>query len=176
MVSGKAIEAIPEIIQSHQIDALYRNESYGTGHEQRDRLTKEYCTQQQIPVHEFTDYLILPRNAVPARKVYTPFYKKRIVQVREKKFTPQTVMKFSCLESDLPVLEDSKDLFGQTVHDCRKIENLREELASLDLETYDETRNIPSNTEGTTKLSPHLAFGTISPREVYTHFLQLDHA
>ncbi len=42
----------------------------------------------------------------------------------------------------------------------------RRKLGSLDLEGYDDRRNLPAE-EGTSRLSPHLHFGEVSPRAVW---------
>ncbi|WP_294195500.1 deoxyribodipyrimidine photo-lyase [uncultured Sphingomonas sp.] len=42
----------------------------------------------------------------------------------------------------------------------------RHKIAALDLDGYDERRNLPSE-EGTSRLSPHLHFGEVSPRAVW---------
>jgi deoxyribodipyrimidine photo-lyase len=45
-------------------------------------------------------------------------------------------------------------------------EEARRKIADLDLEGYDDRRNLPAE-EGTSRLSPHLHFGEVSPRAVW---------
>jgi deoxyribodipyrimidine photo-lyase len=40
-------------------------------------------------------------------------------------------------------------------------------VKALDLDGYDDRRNMPADTEGTSRLSPHLHFGEVSPRTVW---------
>ena len=166
---------IPKLLTDHQIDALFINKSYGRSSISRDQIVEKHCAQQWIAYIASTDYLILDPQTVPTRKVFTPFFKKRLPIVQEKfPFNPPTIASFSTPSTTIPALSDFADQFPHT-HPTRKVANIRTRLQSLDLDDYATTRNIPSLTEGTTKLSPYLAFGILSPREVYTHFAQLDH-
>jgi len=81
--AGVQEDIIMETLKTHDCDALFYNRSYGPSREIRDKTIYEYCQKEYIAVHAYHDYLLVAPSAVPARKVYTPFYKKRLPIVEE---------------------------------------------------------------------------------------------
>ena len=96
---------------------------------------------------------------VPTRKVYTPFYKKRLPLVEEaqKNRSDESIHKLSSPRIDAPDLDSQKNFFSTKKHTHRPVKNMLSSIAAQDLHDYNETRNIPS-IDGTTKLSPYLRF------------------
>ncbi len=62
----------------------------------------------------------------------------------------------------LPTAPDWSGAFDWTPGE----EEAQRKIAALDLEGYDDRRNLPAE-EGTSRLSPHLHFGEVSPRAVW---------
>lgn len=173
---GKASEIIPKILHKYDIDAMYLNRSYGHGSVSRDKRIQEICEQENIQYTACTDYLMLEIDVVETRKVFTPFFKKRLPKVQEKYhaggYDTQTPTKISTPELPLPILENHKEKIKYHAHPIRKVAWIRQRLTSLHLTEYDTTRNLPADTSGTTKLSPYLTFGVLWPREVFGQFVK----
>ncbi len=174
---GKSEEVVSRILWENNIDVVHVNRSYGTWSHTRDKKIREHCEESWCDLIEHADYLMLEIDVVETRKVFTPFFKKRLPRVQENylqwlyEISTPTSITTPITKNPLPVLSDHKDLFSTYSHPTWKIQWIRERLAWLSLTEYDITRNLPANTEGTTKLSPYLAFGVVGPREVYRQFV-----
>ena len=170
--AGVQEDIIMETLKTHDCDALFYNRSYGPSREIRDKTIYEYCQKEYIAVHAYHDYLLVAPSAVPARKVYTPFYKKRLPIVEEvaKSRTMATPENISSPLIQWPTLQEQQAFFPENAHKhwplCTDLDQL---VWAKDLSDYDETRNIPS-VEWTTRLSPYLRFWAISPRVAFTYF------
>ncbi|NCQ81876.1 hypothetical protein GW750_03590 [bacterium] len=68
---------LPDIIKEYDCDAIYRNKSYGTNTITRDSIIKKRCKENNIIQKEFSDYLLVEPEEIPARKVYGAFFKLR---------------------------------------------------------------------------------------------------
>ncbi len=166
---------VPFILDEFAIDAVYCNRSYGFWSTSRDRSIKQLCEVRNIDYFACTDYLLLEVDVVEVRKVFTPFFKKRLPLVQHEQLnwsTNKTPLTCNSPRINLPTLQSHKNNIPCHSHEIWKIWWIRERLSSIKLTDYDNTRNIPSNTEWTTKLSPYLAFWVISPREVWRHFVK----
>ncbi len=169
---GEPAEEIQKIAEAEWVDAVYHNRSYGTWREKRDSIVHNWCLDNGVEHKSFTDYLLLDPSEVEQRKVYTPFYKKRIPQVQERwnDRTPLEVKSINQTSQDGTWLVDWDHLFLTKKHQHWPVHWIREYLRGLDLFSYDQTRNIPANQQGTTRISPYLKFWLLSPRETYAHF------
>ncbi len=176
VVYGQASKVIPKILETQEIDAIYINRSYGHGSVTRDKAIQNFCESKDIIYHQCTDYLMLEIDVVPTRKVFTPFFKKRLPIVQQKyqagEYTSDTPSKITTPKIDLPTLSDHEDQIKCHSHPAWKIWWIRKHLDELSLTDYDTTRNLPADTSGTTKLSPYLTFGILSPREVFGQFVK----
>jgi deoxyribodipyrimidine photo-lyase len=74
---GDPKQIIPQLVTQYTIDAIYRNESYGHGAISRDTWLQDRCRKHAIACHASHDFLLVPIDYTPARKVFTPFYKLR---------------------------------------------------------------------------------------------------
>jgi deoxyribodipyrimidine photo-lyase len=168
---GDATQRIPELLEQFSCDVLFYNESYGPWAFSRDTSIKATCRDKHIWVESYTDYLLVQPSLVEARKVYTPFYKKRLPKVHDFFRTWKYIPQWNICTPELPWehLQDHRDLFPATSHPHRPLHNIFEELKTHDFSNYDTTRNIPS-LDGTTKLSVYLRFWIVSPRLVYLYF------
>ncbi len=63
----------------------------------------------------------------------------------------------------LPTKPDWSGGFDWTAGEAEALAKVK----ALDLDGYDDRRNLPADTEGTSRLSPHLHFGEVSPRAVW---------
>lgn len=176
---GVSTKLIPLLIQEYQIQAVFRNRSYGVWSQTRDLHLREVLHDRSISVHTYADYLLVEPHQVETRKVFTPFYHLR-----------QWVAKTLPHETDLSfprVVAYSWDAFRDVLlsdgssETYRRIWATKPEvwsslhaatlLGQLPIIWYDDTRNFPAQTTGTSMLSPYLRFGVVSPRQILNRII-----
>ncbi len=172
---GDASKMIEKVLSENPIDAVYHNRSYGHGSVTRDKVLRKICEEKNLKYSACTDYLMLEIDVVETRKVFTPFFKKRLPRVQQKylawEYHVETPTRLTTPSLPLAKLQDHEDKIAYHSHPIWKVWGIRERLKSLELEEYDVTRNRPADTEWTTKLSPYLTFGILWPREVFFQFV-----
>ena len=173
--NGKIADVIKRAHEEYKINAIYLGEDYTPFSVARDKHIREVCLGLNIDFHQKHDLILTnPRDIRTGGgtpyKVFTPFKNtaKREIPVPK----PITVDGGGqWIKTPVSFCVDHKDLLD--VREVLDIPFLGGRTSGLDqmnhignLANYNEDRNFPSK-KGTTKLSPHLKFGTISVREVY---------
>ncbi len=169
----KSEEIIKELIETYHIDALFHNESYGYNALQRDIKVKDLCKHYNIAHHAIHDFLIVPIEAIPPRKVFTPFYKLWSTHLNS---NPQYIyvlpapQKITSPQIGIGIEKENHHTIYQKLHSpknkFRPVELWKKRIEQFSFATYDDTRNIPS-VDWSSKLSPYIRFWLLSPREVY---------
>lgn len=162
-------EAIKELAKL-DIEAIYLNSDYTPFSIERDLEMQNVCEKLKISFNPSHDLLLtIPGEVLKSDKnpyvVYTPFFNAASkIEVR----TPKSLKKNNFgLEESLENLEDIEINFKKIEHQPGGRKEALKILAKLgNLTDYSDLRNFPAQT-GTSRLSPHLKFGTISIREVY---------
>ena len=177
---------LPDIIKEYDCDAIYRNKSYGTNTITRDSIIKKRCKENNIIQKEFSDYLLVEPEEIPARKVYGAFFKlrSRLLQWEQHQEALQKMYQRNTDASWLYTLQVIDKIHSPALQpkDNNRIENLthietkphpywsvthaQSQLESYNFGEYDNTRNIPS-LDQTSKLSPYIRFGILSIRDIY---------
>lgn len=164
-----ASKIIPELVKKHSIDAIYRNESYWYNAVTRDVAIQQFCKENDIAYYPTHDYLMVPIDAVPVRKVFTPFYKlwqKHLELHPELTHIHTTPTKIVSPAIDITPRSKIEPHLGGENTTQRSIDFPKKRLQHFDFTTYNDTRNIPS-LDWSSKLSPYIRFGILSIREVY---------
>ena len=112
--------------------------------------------EQQCDIICKEDYTLLPERLASNKKggfykVYTPFYKHYLSGMKTNK---------SDIRVDFNVNNSSK-FRDEGLQILKRVVN-------GDFNHYKDTRNYPSNSDGTTKLGKYISFGVVSIREVYS--------
>ncbi|PSR53623.1 deoxyribodipyrimidine photolyase [Adhaeribacter arboris] len=164
---GKPLEIFSQLIQEKKIAAVYTNHDYEPYAQQRDAAVEHYLNKHAIPFHTYKDQVIFEKSEItkPDGKPYTVFtpYKKRwlntvnsfyVKSYPTEKYTSQFV---TMPPEPLPTLKD----LGFRETDLRTPgKSVTEKIIAH----YDKTRDYPA-LAGTSRLSVHLRFGTISIRQ-----------
>jgi deoxyribodipyrimidine photo-lyase len=113
--------------------------------------------------------MLVPIDAVPVRKVFTPFYKLRTKFI-ESNPIPTEKMPSHIHSPDIKTqpLKEITKLLSYEKNTNRDIHFTISRLKSFSFEQYTDTRNIPS-LDGSSRLSPYIRFGLISIRQLYLH-------
>ncbi len=179
---GNAKEILAKITQENQIEKIYFNRLYEPYYFQRDNEIENYFQQKNIATESFNASLLVEpwevkNNNGEYFKVYTHFYKSCLKNInpRSPLKTPEKQDKsynkniFSEKLDDLHLTPKSPN-WAVSFYDYWQVseQSAQNRLYNF-LENfvfdYDEKRNFP-DVEYTSKLSPYLHFGQISPHQI----------
>jgi len=169
---GEPLERLEGLIQETEADALYFNRDYTPYSRKRD---KEIIEKLEIPVKTFKDHVMFEKDEILTEKE-TPYkvygyYKRKWFQREKRK--PQKPEDYSVPvvnSSQIPTLEElgfqKPDHMGEIWSGGRKEGLKRLEKFKQQIGAYKNERDYPAK-DATSKLSPHIKFGTLSIREIY---------
>lgn len=161
---GDPLKVWKEISEEYIIDSVFYNKDYEPYATERDQKVTELLKAKNISVNSFKDQVIFEENEVlkPDGGPYTVFtpYKNRWLETLKETGLPEihkaNWQQLEKRESDFPTLDDiGFNPSSITVKDF--------DLGHLD--QYSKTRDLPA-ADGTSHLSVHLRFGTVSIREI----------
>ncbi|MDC6364369.1 MULTISPECIES: cryptochrome/photolyase family protein [Flavobacteriaceae] len=168
---GNPVTIFKNLISSYAIEAVHTNHDYEPYALKRDTEVKTLLDKHGIGFSTYKDQVIFEKNEVVKNDgdpyvVYTPYMKRW-----KESFNPSKHLNmhdsYALLREgifknvDLPNLNLSDIGFSKSsikVHDYN--------IAPEFIQQYEETRNFPALEKGTSKLGPHLRFGTVSIRRM----------
>lgn len=167
VLHGSAVDCWSELLKQYKITAVYCNEDYEPSAIARDQSIQHFLAQHSIPFKTFKDHCIFRYDEVlkddgKPYTVFTPYAKKW-----KQRLQTQPIETFPS-EKHLTQLTKaysfemlSIESMGFTKH-TRVFPGKTVQMGLI--KQYDQNRNFPG-IEGTSKLSVHFRFGTISIRE-----------
>ncbi len=165
---GKPIDAWRELIDQYEIAEVHTNHDYEEYAKERDGEIGEFLLKNDIKFFTYKDQVIFEKDEVlkddgTPYTVFTPYSKKWKAALQQnpiEHFASEDLLKrcFDTKPLPIPSLEEMGFLSSAITPPSKKID-----LAVM--KTYNKTRDFPAQS-GTTKLSVHLRFGTISIREL----------
>ncbi len=162
-----------KVIKEHEIDAVFVNEDYTLYSKRRDIALMKICKDNNKDFHSFSDYLLTRPGDVLTKenkpyKVFTPFFKASSL-LKINKPAKNNFKNYKYLQNNNKDLTPLTRLFVENEFLAQK-GGRKEALIRLKtikkLNDYKEIRNLPY-IDGTTCLSAHIKFGTVSVREIY---------
>ena len=174
--------AILKVMQTHDCHALFANREYETYEVRRDRAVRESLHEQGLTTQLFHDRVIVPPRDIQTKdgrfySVYTPYRRvwdsvmRDYLEVRE---TPGKQKATGIKPSKVPSNWDEFEQVDESISDLWPAGEKEAERRLLDflseVEGYGTGRDVPS-IQGTSRLSPYLAAGVISPRQCVTAML-----
>ncbi len=179
---GEAAKILNDIISETGADEVHWNRRYEGWAREIDEAIKSDLKSRGLKVESHKSNLLTEPWEVETKsggyyKVFTPFWRaaKSSFTVDEDLPTPRSLDCMSGVSSDkledwklLPSFPDwgSKLIEHHAPGEDGAMERLNSFLAGP-VEDYAEQRDRPDDETGTSKLSPHLAFGEISPRQIW---------
>lgn len=167
---GKPLEIIPELASKWNVNAVFTNRDYEPYALERDKKMFDLLQAKNIDFQGAKDHVIFEKNEVlkddgKPYTVFTPYSRKwksklnafYLSSYPTEKYTPNLVQ--SQEKSTLISLSEMK-FENKTLFPFPK-----ENVSDLLIEKYSQQRDFPS-IQGTSRLSVHLRFGTISIREL----------
>ncbi len=178
---GRAQDVLESLIEEIGARAVYWNRCYEPWRIKRDTKIKKSLDEKRIEVKSFNGsllfepHLTLKKDGTPY-KVFTPFYKKGCLENAPPPRAPIPVPKsVEWYSHKICSLEDLDLMPSIRWYECMADEwqpgeegaatNL-EEFLDESINRYKEGRNYPARRD-TSRLSPHLHFGEISPHMVW---------
>lgn len=164
------MQAFQELLDTYDVAAVYTNYDYEPYARERDEQIHDMLVEKDIPFHSYKDQVIFERDEILKQDntpytVFTPYSKQWKAKLTDFYLKPYPTKKYfrnfyQHAPHPIPSLESMG--FKETKYDV-VASKLNERIAK----DYDKTRDYPA-TEGTTRLSVHLRFGTISIRQLAT--------
>ena len=178
---GKSSEIIKSLIKRHDIKNIFWNISYEPWHLKQENEVKYICNQASIKYEAFnSNYLWNPTQILKEDgtyyKVFTAYKNKSnsftprasINIIKRPNFIKDHINSTNLSDLDLlpknkwhKIIERSWDNIGET-----GAKNHLDIFIKNHLFMYKDDRNYPAK-DKTSKLSPHLHFGEISPSQIY---------
>jgi deoxyribodipyrimidine photo-lyase len=168
---GKPLEKLQELVEETDADKLYYNRDYSPYARKRDgkieeELDIETESFKDIVLHEKKEILT---NSDTPYKVYTYYKKKWFNRTKPRPQEPEEYTVPDLETDDIPTIrqlgfrksEDMEVWEGGRQKGKEWLEDFREKIWN-----YGEKRDLASK-DATSKLSPHLKFGTVSIRESF---------
>lgn len=165
---GYPQQVFQELLQDYDIKAVYTNHDYEPYARERDAAVRMWLQAQGITFHTYKDQVLLERDEVlkddgKPYTVFTPYSRKWKATLQPKDVAGYDTEPFfsNFLRQPvrpLPSLESMGFMATATVFPA---ETVREEI----IRNYKAQRDLPA-VPGTSRLSVHLRFGTISIREL----------
>lgn len=168
VLHGKPLDVFSQLIQKHNVQAVYFNKDYEPYARERDKSVYELLQKHNIACKGFKDHVIFEMKEIVKEDglpytVFTPYSKKWLAKLNDfylKSYPVEKHSKHFNQGQHEPLIEIEAMGFG-TLTLSLPSEKTNENI----LANYAGQRDIPS-VNGTSKLSVHLRFGTISIRQL----------
>jgi deoxyribodipyrimidine photo-lyase len=166
--NGTPEETFTTLIEDYSIETVYTNRDYEPYALSRDKNIESFLKTQDISFNTYKDQVIFERNEIVKKdgtpyRVYTPFsrvwmdeYKRNGIQF----YPSEELLNNTVQDIELPNLS-LKDIGFQEAN--VKVEHYT--VTPTLIADYEATRNFPAQ-DNTSKLGPHLRFGTVSVRKM----------
>jgi deoxyribodipyrimidine photo-lyase len=171
---GDPLEIIRDITQRYSIHAVYANHDYEPNAIKRDLSVRQLLESRNIAFKTFKDQCIFEKNEIvkddqKPYTVFTPYSRKwKATLTPFHTMAYPTEKYFSSLKKDT---DSNIPTLREIGFDKSNIEIPERNLPESVVNNYHNTRNFPS-IAGTSRLSIHLRFGTISVRKLAEYALK----
>jgi len=173
--SGNVSQVIQELASKEKIEAVFFNRDYSPYSLKRDLEIKKLAKSKDFDCLSFADVLlnepgqVLKKDKKPYT-VFSYFYKTAIKNEVKKVSRLKKASFLKLKKTDLSLFSskilNKKDYNTNLLSKGGRIEALKVLKNIKSIKNYTDIRDFPS-IKGTSILSPHLKFGTVSVREVY---------
>jgi len=185
---GLTSQALDILIKQTGASSIYWNRRYEIENIETDTEIKSDLTKRGLSVKSFNANLLSEPWSIKTKtgnyyKVFTPYWREAKKHINTEPLPkPNSALSYNEILESLDL--DSLNLLPKNSNWGNKIKpywtvgsegalNALSNFANGPIKNYEENRNRPDIDNGTSKLSPHLAFGEISPRQIW-HFFKND--
>ena len=168
MYHGKPLDIFKQLTKDYDVSSVYTNHDYEPYATTRDQAVGDFLEENDIAFHTFKDQVIFEKDEVVKKDgdpylVYTPYMKLWKEQFKDydlKIYYTNDYLKNLVQNSRLPNLSLSDIGFERSQ---QQVEDY--EVTPTLIQEYEDKRNYPAK-DATSKLGPHLRFGTVSIRKM----------
>ena len=168
MYYGKPKDIYKQLIEDYKIDTVYTNHDYEPYATSRDKEIKSFLEKHDIEFKTYKDQVIFERQEVVKKDgkpyvVYTPYmriWKEKFKTIDFKIFNTEDYFNNLIKDKGLPNLSLSDIGFEKAIQLIASYE-----VTPTLIQHYEDTRNFPAM-DSTSRLGPHLRFGTVSIRKM----------
>lgn len=172
---GKPTTIWSELLQNLHVDGIYSNEDYEPYAIKRDLEIAHLCKEQNKEFRQFKDQVIFAKDEVvkddgSPYTVYTPYmkkWKKHLIEHPIQQFPSEEHLDHFCSNSSPKWVTLEEMGFS-----APSISFPKKSITQSRISAYEAKRDIPSII-GTSRLSVHFRFGTISIREKFIKGVRL---
>ncbi|MHA7057144.1 cryptochrome/photolyase family protein [Aquimarina sp. M1] len=165
----KPINVFKELIKDYTIEKVYTNHDYEPYAKERDESIGKLLRDTTIDFKTYKDQVIFEKSEVVKSDgnpyvVYTPYKNKWKEEFDESKLTIHYTSQYIdnlIKNTRLPNLSLSDIGFKKS-----SIKVPEYVVTPTLIDNYEDTRNFPAKENGTSRLGPHLRFGTVSIRKM----------
>ena len=165
---GKPMDIYNQLIEDYNIDTVFTNHDYEPYATERDAEIKNLLSKNDISFKTFKDQVIFEKDEVIKNDgkpylVYTPYmktWKEKFKNIELEIVNTDNYFENFIKNKHLPNLSLSDIGFKKS---SQQIANYN--LTTTLIQDYEKTRNFPAK-DTTSRLGPHLRFGTVSIRKV----------
>jgi len=189
LLHGEAGQGLAELIEQSGAVAVHANRRYEPANEAIDRALQAGLQARGIPLHLYDANLIHPPEAILNQqgrpyKVFTPYYKASLAAGLDGHVhtAPSSIpagrlaLDTSTLEALqlLPAIPWDRGFYAHWTPGEAGAHTRLQGFIEHAVEGYPQRRDIPS-VEGTSRLSPHLHFGELGPRQIVARLRRVKH-
>ena len=183
IIEGEALEVLQKLVKKYQIHQVLWNRLYSSETIKRDTIIKKSLQDQGVEVETFNGHLLnepweVQNNSGQYFKVFTPYWRKAFEVYQSKKEKLEKLKSINVLshqENQTFNFLPKKNWYQKFSKYWTPGEKAAQEQLSKYLKTnidiYKEARDRP-DLDQTSKLSPYLRFGEISPRTIVLNILK----
>ena len=165
---GKPIEIFKQLIDNYAINTVYTNHDYEPYALQRDNDIKVLLDSKSIGFKTYKDHVIFEKDEILKKDdnpyvVYTPYmrtWKEKFKSVALEILDTLSHFKNLYQNTNLPNLSLANLGFDRSKQHIRPYK-----VSPSVIQNYEDTRNFPAK-DSTSRLGPHLRFGTVSIRQI----------
>lgn len=179
-------EALFKLMQKHHIEKLYFNKQYEFDERKRDEAVEACMAENGLSVKSYDDQIIAPPGKILTPKlkpytVFTPFKKAwlswiprhgLIHPIDKPEKQPEAICEGNAIPKTIEGFKSDIDPDLWPVGEAHAHKQLQT-FIKQHLKDYESIRDFPA-IEGTSKLSPYLAIGILSPRQCLDLALKAD--
>ena len=166
---GNPKDIYNQLIKEYNIQTVYTNRDYEPYAQKRDATIEKLLSNNDISLKTYKDQVIFEKDEIVKNDgnpyvVYTPFKNKW----KERFDSSRDLVIYNTeeyFENIIPVINLPSISLSDIGFTRSSIKVLPYDVNPALIENYEDTRNFPAK-EGTSRLGPHLRFGTVSVRKM----------
>ena len=175
---GSPLEILPKLTEEKGFDSVNTNRDYEPYALERDKTMFDLLKAKNVEFHGAKDHVIFEKNEVTKDDgkpytVFTPYSRKWKLKLNENDLSSYPIEKYAMHLAKTTGVSEIPSLFEMGFEEKQLYPFQKEVTSDQLIKMYDQQRNFPA-TDGTSRLSVHLRFGTISIRQLARQALKLN--